>query len=375
MLRLRILDRHLLREFWLAFTAVLAFCALLLLVASIFDKFQEMVENNTPWNMAALYFLCSLPFKLIQVIPIVVTLAVLFSVGTLARNNEILAFLTNGVHSLRIAAPIVAAGLAVAAGVFVLNEFFVYRLEERARYLERRYIEAKSEAKLLTRKDIFTRGLANRFYLMKLYETREQRMYRPQIVDMTDDYSTLRQRIEARYATLVANRPEENRSEWILTDPRIWSFDEQGNLRSFYEKVGDHTVYLEPDLPIILGQRKKPEEMNFFELARHIGILAARQQPVNELVTDWQRKLAMPVGIVLVMLVGFSYAMRTRAGNAMSMFGRGIVWAILYYAVSAFFAALGHSEALNPYIAAWLPNIIFAALAARYVQKSYGWFE
>jgi lipopolysaccharide export system permease protein len=372
--RLKILDRLLLSEFWLAFFATLAFCALLLIVATIFEKFQDIIENDAPLNKVVLYFLCSLPFKLIQVIPMVCALAVLFSVGGLARNNEILAFLTSGVHNLRILAPVAASGAVIMVGVFVVNEFFVARLEQEARYLERRYIEAKSEARLVTRRDIFVRGMGNRFYLMKMYDTREGRMYNPQIVDMTEDYSALRQRIDAREAKLIADKRGEQRSEWQLSQPRIWSFDERGNLTNFEQITGERRVYLEPDLSVILGQKKKPEEMNFFELRRHIQILAERAQPVFDYETDLYRKLTLPISILVAMTMAFSYAVRTRAGNATSAFGYGLTWVIGLYAANAVFGALGHSGVIPPFSAAWLPIFLFAGAAVVHVRKSYRWY-
>lgn len=372
--RLRILDKLLLREFWLSFIATLAFCTLLLVVATIFDKFQEIIENDAPFDKVVLYFLCSLPFKLVQVMPLVAALAVLFSVGGLARNNEILAFLTSGVHSLRIAAPIIGSGVIILLGVFIVNEFFVAPLEQQARYLERRYIEAKSESKLVTRRDIFVRGMGNRFYLMKMYDTRQGQMYSPQIVDMTEDYSTLRQRIDANEAQLLGERPSEQRSEWELDQPRIWIFNDDGRLKSFEHFTGKHVVFLEPDLSVILGQKKKPEEMNFFELRQHINILAERDQPVYEYETDLHRKLSYPLSILLAMSLAFSYAVRSRAGNATSAFGYGLAWTIAIYAVSAFFTALGHAGAIAPWWAAWLPIIYFAGTAVYYVRKSYRWY-
>ncbi len=374
MRRIKIIDRFLLQEFWSAFLATTSFCALLLVIGTLFGKLQDILANNAPLDKVLLFFLYSLPFKLIQIMPIVATLAVLFALGGLARNNEILALLTNGVHSLRIAAPIAASGGIIVAGVFFLSEFVVPQLEEKARYIELRYIEAKSESKLVTRRDIFARGVGNRFYLMRMYDSREGRMYSPQIVDLTEDYSTLRQRIDAKEAVLVAERRAELRSQWKLDSPRIWSFDEKGNLQTFQQFQGPHTAYLEPDLSVILGQRKKPDEMNFFELWRHIQILAQRQQPVFSYYTDLYRKLTFPFSILLAMMIGFSYAVRTRAGNATSAIGYGIAWAIGLYAVMAFFTALGRAGALAPVLAAAMPLVIFGIIGAFYVRKSYRWF-
>jgi lipopolysaccharide export system permease protein len=209
---------------------------------------------------------------------------------------------------------------------------------------------------------------------MKMYESREMKMYAPQIVDMTDDYSGVKQRSEAKSATLVANMPEERKSEWILSHPRIWSFDEKGSLRSFQKFDNDVTVYFEPDLSTILSQKKKPEEMNYFELRRHIDILSQRDQPVHEYVTDLLRKISFPLGVLIIMVIAFSYAARTRAGTVMSAFGYGILWAVGYYALNALITALGHSGSVNPYIAAWLPNFVFLFVAVHHLKKSYRWY-
>src|SRR4051812_4885433 len=122
-LRPLILDRYLFREFVLAFVAVMSFCTLLLLVASIFDRFSEILEFGAPMSTVVMYFLTSLPGQLMHVIPIAAMLAVLFSIGSLARTNEVLAMLTSGVHGLRLSLPIIFGGIIIVVGTFCLNEY------------------------------------------------------------------------------------------------------------------------------------------------------------------------------------------------------------------------------------------------------------
>ena len=113
-LRPLIIDRHIFREFAIAFFAVTSFCALLLLIASIFEKLGGILQNDTPWQQALEYLFSVVPGRLIQAIPIASMLAVLFALGGLARHNEILAMMTSGIHPLRIAAPILFGGLIIA---------------------------------------------------------------------------------------------------------------------------------------------------------------------------------------------------------------------------------------------------------------------
>ncbi len=370
-----ILDRYIFREFMLSFVAVMSFVALLMLVASIFDKFGDILQNDTPLGMAALYFAYSLPFKVMQAVPIAAMLAVLFSLGSLARNNEILAFMTSGIHSLRIAAPVVFGGVLVFFGSVLMNEFVVPPLQVKAKYLERRYIEGKEESKITTERNVFERGRGNRFYLMRRYFAVEKRMELPQIVDLTPDYSGIRGRIEAQSAQFVSNDPEGKKSEWVFTGIRKWAFDETGHLTSFVERAGPVTVYLEEDLTTILGRQKEPEEMNFPELRQHIQILAQRNQPTYGFITDLVMKITFPMGILVIMIIGFSYGVRTRAGTVVTAFGYGILWAIGYYAVTAVLRALGHSGNISPYIAGVFPILAFAFIAAHYLRKSYRWYS
>ncbi|MCX7018718.1 MAG: LptF/LptG family permease [bacterium] len=373
--RILIIDRYLFTEFAISFFAVIAFCALLLLVATIFDKFQSMAANSTPVGMAALYFTCDLPGKLIQVVPMASMLAVLFSVGTLARNNETLAMMTSGVPSVRIAAPIVFGGLIIFAATLILNEYCIPQLDERARFLEKRYIDAKAEMKITTESDVFQRGRQNRFYVMRLYSLRDKKMYRPQIYQMNDDFTSVKRRMEAESAEFVSNDPANRKSEWVFRNPRIWDLDEQGRLVSFMKYEGDQTVNLEEDLPDLLAQKKNPEEMNFSELRRHIRILTERRQPAYAFMTDLILKITFPMGILIIMVIGFFCAVRTRQGTVMTIFGYGISWAFAYYGLAAFLRAMGHTGSISPYTAGLVPAAVFIVVAVYYYRHSYRWYS
>ena len=374
-LRPIIIDRHLFREFAIAFFAVTSFCALLLLIASIFEKLGGILENETPWRQALEYLFAVVPGRLIQAIPIASMLAVLFSLGGLARHNEILAMMTSGIHPLRIAAPILFGGLIIAGLTIATNEWIIPPLEARANYLEARYIEGKEESRITTERNVFARGRGNRFYLMPRYNSRDNIMEKPLIVDQTPNFQNIRRRIEGDQATFVSNHPESKTSIWTFKNYRDWQFDENNRLVSFSQPRGETTVTLEEDLTIILGQRKNPDEMNFNELRSHIGILSERNQNVQSYTTDLIMKLTFPLGVLIVMTIGFSYAVRIRGGSMMQAFGMGVLWAVGYYALAAVMRALGHAGTLPPSLAATLPQILFFVMTIYYLQRSLRWYN
>jgi lipopolysaccharide export system permease protein len=371
-LRPLIIDRYIFREFVLAFFAVMAFCALLLLVASIFDRFSEILEYGASMYIVVMFFLSKLPGQLMHVVPIASMLAVLFSIGALARTNEVLAMLTSGVHGLRLSVPIIFGGILIVGGTFVMNEYVVPVTERANKYYDNR-LEDRDLRRVTMNADVFARGRNEWFYMARLYSNVDKQLIKPIIVNLSPDHSTVLYRIEAETATFQENKPGEKQSLWEFEQPRIWQFDSSGNLTTYTAEATPLVISLEEDLTTILSQQMKPEEMNFHQLRNRIRILEARNQPTTDLKTDLLRKVTFPVGILIIMMIGFSYAVKSRAGTAMTIVGYGIVWAVAYYLVNAMLQALGRAGSIPPTVATIVPTIAFAIIAVYLMRRSYQW--
>lgn len=371
-LRPTILDRYLFKEFVMAFVAVVAFCTLLLLVASIFDRFGDILESGAPMSTIIVFFLAALPAKLMQIIPIASMLAVLFSIGSLARTNEILAMLTNGVHALRLSVPILVGGVFIVIGTFVMNEYVVPPLERMSKLYEKR-LEDKDIREVTMNENVFTRGRTEWYYIARVYSGPDKQMLRPTVVNITPEHNAVKMRIEAEKATYLRDDPENDATIWEFENTRIWHFDDEGNPTTYTVESAPMEIALESDLPTILSQQMKPEEMNYHQLNSRIDILDAREQPTHNLRTDLLHKLTFPVGILIIMLIGFSFAIKSRAGTAMTIIGYGIGWAVIYYIMNAVLQALGRAGSVPPEVATILPAIVFTGIAVWLLRRSYQW--
>src|SRR5690606_1678545 len=114
------------------------------------------------------------------------------------------------------------------------------------------------------------------------------------IIHLQPGHDTIKMRIEAESAQFQENNREEHTSIWLFEQPRIWEFDAQGQLTTYTAEAGSKIIALEEDLPTILAQQRKPEEMNFHQLRERIRILDARDQPTYDLRTDLFRKITYP---------------------------------------------------------------------------------
>src|SRR5574337_1952425 len=101
---MRILDRYLAREFLRVFVFALA---VLLALAAIVDLFVRLSRFLDVSGMVVIqYYLQRLPWFGLQVMPVAVLLAALFSLGHMTRQNELLAMKMGHLSFLRIIVPL-----------------------------------------------------------------------------------------------------------------------------------------------------------------------------------------------------------------------------------------------------------------------------
>ena len=74
-----------------------------------------------------------------------------------------------------------------------------------------------------------------------------------------------------------------------------------------------------------------------------------------------QRKVSFPFVTLIMTLIAVPFAVTTGRGGALYGIGVGIVLALGYWLLFSLFAAIGAAGMLGPALAAWTPNIVFAA--------------
>jgi lipopolysaccharide export LptBFGC system permease protein LptF len=104
--------------------------------------------------------------------------------------------------------------------------------------------------------------------------------------------------------------------------------------------------------------------MTYGELKDYIAQLKASGYHVVPFEVQLQRKIAFPFVTVIMTLLAVPFAVTTGRGGAFYGIGVGIVLALVYWTGLSIFGALGAGGWMVPILAAWAPNILFAAAAA-----------
>jgi lipopolysaccharide export LptBFGC system permease protein LptF len=130
-----------------------------------------------------------------------------------------------------------------------------------------------------------------------------------------------------------------------------------------YEPFPEKPISLEPPA-YFKTDDPDADRMTYRELRSYIGELEASGYHVIPYQVQLQQKFAFPFVAIIMTLLAVPFAVTTGRSGAIYGIGVGLVLAIIYRTALSLFGALGSGGWIDPTLAAWAPNILFAAAAA-----------
>jgi lipopolysaccharide export system permease protein len=364
-LKLRTLDRYVLREWARVFLVVMLGFPLLVIVIDLTDNLNKYLRPGMSKGTVALAYLFGMPETMFMVLPAAVLFATVFTVGTLGRHSEITAAKASGVSFHRLVRPLYAIAAAAFLGGVLLGEVAPVTSSRKAELLGEKQIRS-----MPTRFNFVYRAEGGWVYAIASLQIATRTM-----TDLVlerggtgPEYPTIviaAQR--ARYDTVASRR---HRPAWALRNGTLrYLLDTNAELAFTFDSLRTRTT-LQETPQALLAEPKTPEEMRYRELGRYIDALSRSGSDVRKLAVDHALKIAIPFICVVVALFGAPLAVSTpRSGPA---WGVGVSLATTFVALLMFqlAKAVGAGGVLPPTLAAWFPNLLFGAAAAWLLKKT-----
>lgn len=361
---LPILDAYILRElvnpFLFAFGAYLLFW-----FVNIFFLAADYIINAHAPIMLVLRFLV---FRIPQSTPLAFPFACLFAsllaFGRLAGDNEINALRTSGITFMRICRTPLLCGLAMFGVSYYINETIApitTDLSTRTFYQIVYHTEELPVVPGFFRKDDST---GNVFYVGNIA---------PDHKTMTD-VMIFENATTTPFRTVVNAKTAEVRGQILhLVKARVTVFKPTGEVN------GDaHQKDMDIGLPIgesieqfVNTTTNDPYAVNSKQLKTQIGAMQATGQggqALGVLKITLAQRLAFPFAAFIAVVLALPLSAQIgRKGKSLGM-ALGIALSVLllfvYYLMMSAFSALGKNGAMDPYIAAWTPNMIMGLAGA-----------
>jgi lipopolysaccharide export system permease protein len=357
-----VLDRYLVKQLIMPFLfGVGAFSSIGISVGALFDLIRKITTVNLPLGVAAQVFFLQLPYYISLAFPMSMLLATLMMYSRLSTDSELIALRSAGISVYRLVVPAVALSLIVTASSFAFNEAIVPAANARA--TQTLNVALKEDKKSFQEKNILSKEFAE---VKQPDGSSEQRLSRlfyasafdgKQLTGLTViDFSLdgLSQIIAAKSAVW-----DQLKGTWEFSNGTIYPISADGSYRSIF-KFERQEIKL-PRTPLDLATRKQDwMEMNISELqaSRVLAQSGGDDKQVRKLGLRIQQKLAIPVVCLVFGLVGSTLGMGPKRSGRGASFAISILIIFGYYLVSFLCDALGQSEILSPYVAAWLPAVL-----------------
>ena len=364
-------DRHLLRE-WLQILGLvlLATCGLLL-VQVMYDDFRALREGGARgWELWT-YFFVTMPSFLTVVLPLALLVSLLFTLGKLHRANELTAMRAAGVGFGRMLAPVWVVGIFACALSWWLNAAVVPWSVEESRSLKDG-LEYRRQAQTLPPDRIgavnsvgFDSPGGRRMWFFNRYSKAAQRGYGVSVSELD-----ARRRETGRLVAAQAWYDPVRRG-WMFKDGRELGFEpETGELTSsvpFAEKFAER-YRDDPELMLLIDRR--PIDLSFRELARLIDYFEVEHNPKGvPYAVRYFGLIADTLGPLIVIAIAIPFAVTGVRVNPAVGVSKSIGLFFLYYVLANIAASLATKQIVDPALAAWLPNIGMAALAAWFFAR------
>ena len=109
--------------------------------------------------------------------------------------------------------------------------------------------------------------------------------------------------------------------------------------------------------------------MNSKELSQIISMLNRGGVNTAALTVDLLMKVSIPATCFVFALVGIPFSLRgIRSGRTWGVLFT-VILIFTFYVFASIFRSLGHGGIIPPFIAAWLPNILFAGIGLSLLIK------
>jgi len=354
------LDRYVTRQFLGIFAICISALFMIWLLLDLSDKIGDFRESDNILATMGRFYGNRLPAVLMLLLPYTLLLALLYSLGKLSTNREIIAIIQSGHGVFRTTMPLIIAGFFFTLLSLGINYHWAPVAEGRQDDI---LDEAAGKPVTEATQVLYRNPGYGRLWMIGAFPADYQKG-EPLLnveVTTTDENQQLVSRLSASHA-----RWDRDSRRWTFENPLLSRFS-PGLPPVFEKQNGPLVIDSWPETPWqLIKPGLSPAYLGIPDLntwlqtnVRHPSF--ADSSPY---LTQWHYRWALPFTCLVTVLLATPLAIHfSRRGPGGGVF-LAVCLSALMLLVSSIVLAFGEAGLLQPAAAAWLPNITFTLLAA-----------
>ncbi len=360
--RPQLLDFHILKEFCAAWGMILAAMIVMFTIQILMSELEKMLKIGLTFQEGVTYLYLNMPYLLMYMVPVSLLVALIYTLVTLAKNNEIVAMRACGIAMERIAFPMILVSLIASFLLLWMNRETTAEYTGRSRQM---LIEGeRNEAgDLIRRKVQYFQGGQYRFWYIKLFNVTRSTAEDVEIVEQDAQGQDTRK--------IYASRAAYVNGEWQLFDIREIYFTGSGrDPRAENIPSRTYSDFIENPRQMLASGNRDIEAMTATEIRDYIEQNKTyRSSRIAPYLTTLYYRYAMPFWCLAIALFTIPYAASVTKRDPIAGIAYPFILFIAFFFVTNFSLALGKGDRLPPAIAAWLAVTIFSLIGCYCIYK------
>ena len=361
--QVKILDKYILRQVIEMFiTGVFVFTTIIFASDTFLTLVKQIKKFGIPFKVAFLMILLNLPSVIVMTIPMGVLLSTVMTLNKLSLSSEITVMRACGISLNRIAKSIFIFAVIMALSSFFINEKIVPIMTQQSTKLA---LWAMGQKHVPEGKENFVfKELGEVGVLQRLFYSGSCKngiLYNVTILD------------NSKKDTIQVSQAKEGETTpngWVLKKAAAYTIAKDGQILNT-SLVEDSIITFNMDMSKMTN-KNFAKEKNFKQLLNYIKKSDLPEKEKIQYKVELYDKIALPVTTIVFVLLGVPLAITPPR----VLYNRGFLFSILiiffYYLIRALSLSMGEQGTINPFIAAWMPNIVLAVCGAfMYYRKVY----
>lgn len=354
MMGLKKLDWYIIKKFLTTFFISILFLSVIVIIFDVSEKIDDFVRREAPLHDIVFdYYLNWIPYFMNMYAPMFVFLTVIFFTSKMTGDSEVIAILSSGISFHRLVVPyiissIVIAMLSLGLSLWVIPHANGTRVDFEQKYIPRTRVKIGH--------DLHYKLEDDHYVYLESFSAYNNTAYNFTIEDLSGGH--LRSKItaeSAQYDTLTG--------KWKL---RNWF------VRDYGEGMTDH-IRSGRQMDTVLSLTREDFFRNKFTIQRlnepELDALIATQKErgdasVKHALIEKNQRFSLPISAIILTIIGVSLSTKKRRGGMGLNLAAGTALGFSYILFMQFSEMFVATDTLPASIAIWLPNVLYAIIAA-----------
>lgn len=357
------LDRYIIKKFLGTYVFSILLIISIAVVFDFNDHIDKFTTNNAPWNeIIFTYYANFIPFYSNLFSSLFVFISVIFFTVKLADNSEVIAMLAAGVSFRRLMWPYMLCAALIALfnyylGTDVIPKGSVERLAFENLYKNK--IKPKVWAD-----NVHLQVDSGVVAFMEHYDGSKHTGYHFSL----DKFENKKLVSHLTATSVQYDTISDVRFKWTLRNVNIRELRGPKEKITRYNQI-DSIIKLEPQDFLLTNKMQETmtssQLTEFIERQRIRGIAGLKDFEV-----EYHKRIAAPFAAFVLSIIGASLSARKRKGGMGTALGIGLALSATYILLQAVCVTFSTQAGMQPWLAAWLPNLIYLPVAIFLYRKA-----